>query len=577
MKKNTRQIGSFFSGIFEKMMAHIRSGNRREKGQAIVITAIAFVAILAFAGLVTDAGTLYLNFTRLKRALDAAAVAAANNIKDSSLPAAQQNANIREAAREMLALNDIEDIYSLETYTCNDSGLPAAFASLCPAPGENQRKLAWVQATQNSPVYFLQLFGIGTIPITTHSVGEAATIDLVLVIDTSESMGSKTLLPIGMTCTDGRSGGMLAYNADFDPNEWNTSWGSVPDSCSGGPGGGCNASNDCYPLRQAKDAAKTMIDKLFDGYDRVAVVSYDFSATIHDPDLATATVLESNHTDVKNAIDAIKLHDDLDQDDVIAAGGSIGAGDLNPLDINGDGSYPGGIPTGFGDAVVSTCTGCGMRVAGNILSAQGRVDSVWVMVLLSDGSTNVSDLPDASDVNNPVPGGYVNGFCGGSVGARMWNFPWCTDSDPTTRHCGPFHANAGECPPGSVWVGNNTPNYDVEDYARDITDRVALLLSANSNEPIGGEEIAIYTIGLDLAATATENDGEMLLRYMANIGDDNIRNPVPDIVADGFPPDPCDGVANQTSCGQYYYAPNATYLTQIFEKIAGSIFTRISQ
>jgi hypothetical protein len=117
----------------------------------------------------------------------------------------------------------------------------------------------------------------------------------------------------------------------------------------------------------------------------------------------------------------------------------------------------------------------------------------------------------------------------------------------------------------------------VEDYARDITDRVALLLSANSNEPIGGEEIAIYTIGLDLAATATENDGEMLLRYMANIGDDNIRNPVPDIVADGFPPDPCDGVANQTSCGQYYYAPNATYLTQIFEKIAGSIFTRISQ
>jgi hypothetical protein len=64
---------------------------------------------------------------------------------------------------------------------------------------------------------------------------------------------------------------------------------------------------------------------------------------------------------------------------------------------------------------------------------------------------------------------------------------------------------------------------------------------------------------------------------MANIGDDNFRNPIPDNLADSYPPDPCDGVAPQTSCGQYYYAPSGAYLTQIFEKIAGSIFTRITQ
>ena len=520
-------------------------GKSHERGQAIVITAIAFLAILAFAGLVTDAGTLYLNFTRLKRGLDSAAVAAANNIKDSSLPVAQRNTYIREAAREMLALNNIEDIYSLETYTCDDSGLPVAFASLCPGVGEDKRKLAWVQASQNSPVYFLQLFGIDTIRITTHSVGEAASIDLVLVLDTSESMGSET----------------PGYNTNFDP---------AP----------CNAANNCQPLRQAKDAAASMINKLFDGYDRIAVVSYDFSATIHDPDLATVTVLESDHSDVITAINAIPLHDDVD-DVALAPFGNPLLGEMNPLDINGDGTYVGGIPQGFGDSIVNTCTGCGMRIAGDILHDQGRVDSVWVIVLLSDGATNVSDLPDSSDVNNIVPAGYLNGFCGGSLPSpgpnRMWDRPWCTDSDPTTRHCGPFHGNAGECPPGATWVGNNTPPYDVEDYARDITARVALLVSANSNEPIGGEEIAIYTIGLGPAATATSNDGEQMLRYMANIGDDNIRNPVPDVVADGFPPDPCDGVANQTSCGQYYYAPDATFLTQIFESIAGSIFTRISQ
>lgn len=532
--------------FFPRIMEKFRKENQTERGQAIVITAIAFLAILAFTGLVTDAGTLYLNYTRLKRALDAAAVAAANNIKDSSLPAAQRNAYIRESAREMLALNNIEDIYSLETYVCDDAGLPADFASLCPAPGEDQRKLAWVQATQNSPVYFLQLFGVQDVPLTIHSVGEAASIDLVLVLDTSESMGSAT----------------PGYGANFDP---------AP----------CNAANNCQPLRQAKDAAKSMVDKLFDGYDRIAIVTYDFSATIHDPDLATVVVLEADHTAVKSTIDAINLHDDVDLDTIIATGNNPFLGELNPLDINGDGTYVGGVPQGFGDSIVNTCTGCGMRNAGNILSDQGRVDSVWVIVLLSDGATNVSDLPNSSDVNNPVPAGYINGFCGGDPGFpnpnRMWDKPWCSDSDPSTRHCGPFHADASECPPGAAWVGNNTPPFDAEDYARDITDRVALLLSTNANEPVGGEEIAIYTIGLGKAANPPNYNGEVLLRYMANIGDDNIRNPVPNIGGDGIPPDPCDGASPQASCGQYYYAPDATFLTQIFEKIAGSIFTRISQ
>jgi len=543
-KKNSRKNNLI--PMISRTFKHVRKGNLRERGQALIITAVAFAAMLAFAGLVTDAGSLYLNFTRLKRGLDSAAVAAANQIRDSSLPADQRKALIRESAREMLALNDISDIYTLETYICEDAGKPAAFASICPGMGEDGRKLAWIQATQNSPVYFLQLFGVTDIPITTHSVGEAASIDVVLVIDTSESMASST----------------VGYNANFDPS-------------------GCNAANSCQPLRDAKIAAKAMIDKLFDGYDRIAVVTFDFSSTIHDPDLSSSEVLESDHTAVKAAIDAIQLRNDTDLDTIIATGKNPLNGELNPLDINGDGTYVGGVPSGFGDAIVSTCTGCGMRVAGDILQAQGRVDSVWVIVLLTDGATNVSDLPDASDLNNPVPAGYINGFCGGNPSFpspnRMWDKPWCTDSDPSTRHCGPFHADAGECPPGAIWVGNNTPPYDAEDYARDITDRVALIYSTNSSEPVGGEEIAIYTIGLGVAAAPPDYDGEEMLRYMANIGDDNFRNPVPDNLADAYPPDPCDGVGPQTSCGQYYYAPNSAYLTQIFEKIAGSIFTRITQ
>jgi len=186
MKRIKSHCNSNITQMIFRRFNQTRKGNLRERGQAIVITAVAFLAMLAFAGLVTDAGSLYLNFTRLKRGLDSAAVAAANQIRDSSLPAAQRKTLIRESAREMLALNDINNIYSLETYICEDAGIPAAFASLCPGVGEDGRKLAWIQATQNSPVYFLQLFGVNDVQITTHSVGEAASIDVVLVIDTSE-------------------------------------------------------------------------------------------------------------------------------------------------------------------------------------------------------------------------------------------------------------------------------------------------------------------------------------------------------------------------------------------------------
>ncbi len=549
---NFKVIKSF--RVPKKVLEKIRKGTKRERGQALIITAVAFLAMLAFAGLVTDAGTLYLNFTRLKRGLDAAAVASANQIRDSSLPAAQRKALIREAAREMLILNNISDIFSLETYICEDAGLPADFASLCPAAGEDKRKLAWIQATQNSPVYFLSLFGINDIPITTHSVGEAASLDVVIVIDTSESMASET----------------AGYDpADYDPTA-------------------CNAANSCQPLRKAKDAANAMVDKFFDGYDRIAIVTYNVIATVHDPDLSTSDVLEADHTAIKNEIDTIQLFDGPSNADILAYGNPM-LGELNPMDIDGDGVY-----FESKDMLGSTCTGCGMRIAGDILKAQGRVDSVWIIVFLSDGTTNVSDLPDNAyisaslplDLNNPVLNGYTDGFCGGAVGARLWTnepstpYTWCNDSDPSTRHCGPFHADAGKCPLGATY-DINSPPYDAEDYARDMTDRAALVYPEydppSEPEPKSGDEISIYAIGLGKAAKPPDYDGEQLLRYMANIGDDNFRNPIPDILTDDYPADPCDGAAPQTSCGQYYYAPSGAYLTQIFEKVAGSIFTRISQ
>jgi hypothetical protein len=542
---------SFLNHLWKRLL----QGNQRffvpkkspsvERGQVLVIMIISFTALLAFVGMVADIGAVYVTFTQLKRAVDSAAVAAANNIKNPDLTYTERKTQITEAAREMLAFHNVTDIASLEAYICEDTGLPAEFDAACPdvGAGESARKLAWIQATQNVPVYFLSLFGIESVPLTTRSIGEAATVDLVIVIDTSESMGDDS---------PGYDGGL-----NFNPSA-------------------CNANDTCEPLKQAKNAAKDLVDAMFEGYDQISVVQYDFNATYYP--------LNDDFTVVKNNIDAITLHNDLDAN-IYSAYGSIGAGDMNPFDVDGDGllgdadNVDTGVDDEINDSFLSTCTGCGIRVAGTILKHDARPNSVWVIVFLADGATNVSDIPPEVNASS-----YPNGFCFGSLGSRMWTPPFCQDNDPTIRHCGgPYRSSASECPPDDIdnevpwdeviWVGTDgiggdpgegTGFYDVEDYAYDMVDEVALTASTNPNEPITGNDIVIYSIALGQAADSPYL-GEELLRYMANVGDDGTRLN-----------DPCAGVAHQEQCGNYYYAPGPSYLSQIFESIAARIYTRIS-
>jgi hypothetical protein len=516
-----------------------------ERGQVLVIMVIAFTALLAFVGMVSDIGAVYVTFTQLKRAVDAAALSAANNIKNPNLDYTERKTQITEAAREMLAFHNVTDIASLEAYTCEDTGLPAEFDAACPdvGAGESPRKLAWVQATQNVPVYFLSLFGIESIPLTTRSIGEAATVDMVIVIDSSESMGN-------------------ASTGYTDPVNFNPST--------------CNANNTCQPLKDAKDAAKNLVDSMFEGYDQISVVQFDFDALVvtkvdSDGDGIVDSYFKGNFTDVKADIDSILLHDDIDRNTIETVDELESPYDAHPFDLDSDGCLGDrddnvedeaigepceGPPLAINDSYLSTCTGCAIRVAGTILKQEARPNSVWVIVFLTDGVTNVSDIPPEVDSI------YTYGYCFDS------SITWCQDKDPATRHCGPYHADASECPPGSTWVGDGTsePYYDVEDYAYDMVDEVALTASTNPDEPINGNNIAIYSIALGKAADADTNYvGEELLRYMANVGDDGTRLN-----------DPCAGVAPQEQCGNYYYAPSPSHLARIFESIAARIYTRIS-
>ncbi len=130
-----------------------------------------------------------------------------------------------------------------------------------------------------------------------------------------------------------------------------------------------------------------------------------------------------------------------------------------------------------------------------------------------------------------------------------WSQPYCRDGDSSaaTRH------------PGPGQPGYDINVYDSDDWARDMADFVA------------GNEVVIFTIGLgDLVTNFTAGGdpaaGEMLLRYIAAVGDDGIAST-----------DPCAGEPVATNCGNYFFSPTAGELGQIFLEIADRILTRLVQ
>jgi Flp pilus assembly protein TadG len=586
---------------------------QENKGQVLVIFAVSLLVLLIFIGLAVDGSQLFLNYTRLKRAVDAAAVAAANDFKRGS-----NLDRMDKAALEILNMHQIDTTtVQIKVYMCDQDGDGVRDASLatevpefyklCPATGL-QKKLIYVRAYENSPTYFVSLVGIHTIPISTTAVAEAAPVDLVIVLDTSESMGRDT--------------------PGFNPGDFNPA--------------ACNAANNCQPLTTAKDAAKYLINSLYQGYDRVAVVTFDTQANtrflLGDVDAASA------------AVDSlVKLHDDPPVNKLFASWYNAGTNGrfnpVNPEDRDNNGADPDPknspladstvctITTPLGDrwddtknipcddpnyldafdwdqdghysgescavnpnsdrcksenwvamhgtmSLVSTCSGCGMRAATDELVRSGRSNAVWVIVFLSDGLANMSDTPATFPYNastgQGIPPSYPNGFCGGKIdvsgtgaGVNYWKTN-CVDWDVSTRYC--INSDPATCPPHSTALaGNASPPYSVEDYARDMTDRAALTVvnpppganpaDYNTHEP-RGNDIAIYSVGFgDIAAL-----GEPLLRYMAAVGDDGDRNT-----------DPCVGVPAKHKCGQYYFAQNPSDLLPVFQDIASRIYTKISE
>ena len=491
---------------FDTRLWQDQKSARLERGQVLVIVALSVIVLTAIVGLTVDVGLVYLNHGKLRRAVDAAALAATAQFREG-----YDTDDLQKAALEFLVLNGINDP-SATVETCKTNpGDPA----LCTTP---ERKLVRVHASSVVKLTFMSVLGIHETSVSATAVSEAASMDVVLVIDASESMTYAAALDDPM----------------YDPGQ-------------------CNPAQACQPFEDVKAAAAAFVDQLYFPYDRVAIVTFDDSAF-------TELSFSDNKGEIQNVIKGLDVVEPPvcphpDSTDPLQPGPCRNYerdADGNIIDVDGNGvgdNYLGfDCPvyhlTGNPDTCPTTAIGQGLKLAGNEFGNEDtfREEALWVVILLTDGAANA---PQPACPNN------------------TWTNPFCRDLNPVSRHCfydDPESQSSNEsclAAGGVLWP----ERYDADDYARDMADFVA-----------EDQHALIFTIGLgDLVRTSVPrlriNDptqkctevpydavedcygaGEQLMRYAADVGG-----------------------------GKYYFAPTGNQLRAIFLDIAQYLATRLTQ
>jgi hypothetical protein len=501
---------------------NIKTTKRRYKtqqGQVLLVVAVSLVAIIAVVGLALDVGMMFIGNARMRRAVDAAALAAALQFHQSG----GQPFNFSELDRsaiEFLSLNGIHDpnavVQVCDTAEYHPDPVHTIPASDCPSGIQMQRKLVRVQASGTVSLAFLPVIGINAVPITAEAISETASVDVVLVIDRSESMTWTAAPPT----VDPPSSDPMR-----DPSVCNTATNTIDSSYQG----------FCRPFYDVKYAAVSFVNQLYFPYDRVSVVTFDKRPHVimelsNDKDaiissIKALTVFQGEESDSDpTGINSIYLNPPAPSPlpsrwyapdtgfywGLQCAQSDPAIHDTFPLAYP---DYPNPAPC------TTTNIGAGMYEAGVRFNEDNapffRNDSLWVVILLTDGVANAGYT---------VEDEVTRYFCPEYTWPNTDIPPLCNDGYSSTRH-GP----------------DTSADYDAEDYAYDAADFVA-----NSQNAL------IFSIGLgDKVQQDSSLDGtplgELFLQYAANVGH-----------------------------GYYSFAPDPTRLVEVFRKIAQNIATRLT-
>lgn len=570
-----------------------RPHRREQSGQTIIIAALGFITLLVLVGFAVDAALIYVGYTRLRRGVDAAAVSAVNqyreirsveqmygiSVETLQLQVPQlENARLYwctyRSAEEGITLTDMQGT----TYMPH---IPLGSAdeygeeSLCANVAENEppRKRVRIYAWTRVDLAFLRLIGFDHLVLRAFTEAEAAVIQMVILLDTSESMA------YGID-EDGDG------DVDEDPNACPPSAGEYPRVSNGQTYGtfyecvrACSTEGWCSPFEQVRDAAYGFAQNTRDGVDWVSVYHFDKTPVI-TPSIDVTTC--PSGTEGMGGIDWIPVtmtipaesgrvvHLTTEQDEVLNA-----IDDNTTLNVyykpalwefESDCNYEPSFPWSNNYYKwTSTNVGGGIQEAMQELLNRGNPEiGVWIIVLLSDGAANTTDR--ACDAN----GWYTCPSPAGSGGPDYRSDePRCRDPEDdglVTRHCP--HPNFCE----QDWYtnqGNYQPWwYDADDYARDAADTAS------------SKQITIFTIGFGRQVLETEgrdDAAERLLRYIADVSDDGNPDSAPCGSNYYWSENPAEVPELGEDCGNYYYAPGPNELEDVFEAIATRIFSRLTQ
>ncbi len=603
------------------MVNVLRRMRNRPRGQILIILAIGTLVLIAFTGFALDLAQYLIFRAQVRRAVDAAAMAAAAHFRGQYTNMNEMRSAMRAAAEEVLALNGF-NVANMKIVTSMDGLCDDPATDIRTVPDmylcfPRQRKKVWVEAQVTYETAFIRLFGLKTVTVTASAVGEAASLDVVLVIDISAS---------------------LAYGRGADPTKPDHEF-DDPAKCNVDP------ANPCLPFEYIRRAAKQFARQILDlpcnnpsnpddclEQDRLAIVV--FSTGWEPAPRGTYIVMNGSspwfkrYRDVEPYLNNLKVYDPgVTLKDWLDAGQPAWAGvvrtytDSNGVPCDpaqgGDCQYRGNSCTltlilGDGNDDVSTCTstniGGALREAGRVLYTDWRDDALRVVILLSTGVPNATFAtwvqPDTGDPLNPPrgvkpkddyplppqPPGTLSsenlkelpfGYCPSSTqwsvinpGTSIPAYAQCRDLD-VARYVN------GRWVPSRRTNIRNDPLFDAEDYAYYYGDKLGCpsdpAEAASRGCPFPGLEAVIFTVGIgdEVVSLAASEPGDppagaFFLRYLAALGDDN------DPTTDPCRNEPYVPTGNRQKCGNYFWLRQGSDVREVLDEIARRIFTRLS-
>ncbi len=602
----------------KRRIRHVRS-----RGQIMVILAVGTLVLLAFTGFALDLAQYLIFRAQLRRAVDAAAIAAASHFRGQYSSVSQMRDGMERAAKEVLALNgfdvsSVEIVTSIDTtptVVCDD---PASDATTVPDKYicfPRQRKKVWVKASVVYHTAFIRLFGFKTITVTASAVGESASMDVVLIIDISSS---------------------LAYGHGSDPTKPDHEL-DDPYACNQHPN---DFTNGCLPFEYIRSAAKQFARKILDlscvdptdptncmEQDRLSIVVFS-TGWESDPGNFRGTFVVRNsyghpwfrkRSEVLAKLNSLKVYDPgVTTKEWVDAGALAWPGSARHY--TRDGTVGGEICAGPGDSPceyvrnvclpfaagiddISTCMstnlGGALQLARSVLSTDFRSDALRVVILLSTGVPNAT-FADTDGHEPPVddtdPPQWKTTLT--STQLHQLPFGYCPpDTQYSWKHPSWGIPDYGQCRDldvaylsGGRWKPQRRTNmsdvdFDAEDYAYYYVDAIACPQDATEASARGcavkGMEAIMYAVGIgeevistDVSESGDPPAGAMFLRYAAAAGDDH--DPRTDICqAEGKPFRP-PASQNKQKCGNYFWIRSGSDISAVFDEIARRIFTRLS-